>query len=193
MKNPTIHILRKVLLIVILGLGLPALGLADEPGDDGGVCGYRTLAMFAKYVGEEREGGYYDTAVAYLNKRKREVYRVSVRDGLLIDSNGFPIDAESADFMSSDGAALYGIYAMDACGRIYLSFHHFTGEFHHSSFLAGAPIAGAGEMLIIDGQLLELNNSSGHYRPPVELSHQVVTQLELLGVDMSMAIIEMIE
>ena len=36
-----------------------------------------------------------------------------------------------------------------------LSFHHFVGEFHHSSFLAGAPVASAGEMVIVDGRLFD--------------------------------------
>ena len=181
-----------ILTLLILSIGIVPTVWAQQPADDGGFCAYSTLAMFAKYIGEENEGGYYDTAVVYFNAEQRETYRVFVSDGLLMGVHGFPIDAVRDDYTTDDGAALYGIFAMDACGRIYLSYHHFT-EFHHSSFLAGAPIASAGEMLIVDGQLLELNNSSGHYRPPVSISNQVVEQLKLLGVDMSMAIIDMIE
>ena len=156
-------------------------------------CPYSSIAMLAEYQGEEHEGGYYDTPVRYLDETTRRPFRVFVSDGLLVDANGHVIDAERAAFLSDDEASPHAIFAMDECGRIYLSFHHYVGEFHHSSFLAGAPVAGAGEMLIVDGRLLVLNNSSGHYRPPRSIAQQVIKHLLYQGVDMSMTKIEIIE
>ena len=37
---------------------------------------------------------------------------------------------------------------------------------HHSSFLAGAPVAAAGEIKVVNGRLVSISNGSGHYRPP---------------------------
>jgi len=40
-------------------------------------------------------------------------------------------------------------------------------------------------MTVIDGDLLELSNSSGHYRPPSESLERVAARLTELGVDMA--------
>ena len=42
---------------------------------------------------------------------------------------------------------------------------HMTNEFHHSSIFAGEAVDFAGEIRVVDGRLLELNNKSGHYKP----------------------------
>ena len=164
---------------------------ATPPADDGGLCDYQTIAMLAEYEGEEFEGGYYDTPVAYLNGDARKPYLIDISHGRVFDGAGHPVDARQAEFTHQDGAGLYAIFVMDECGRIYLTFHHSVGEFHHSSFLAGAPVSSAGEMLIVDGQILEITNSSGHYRPDSRLAMQVVDQLKLLGADLSMVLVEM--
>ena len=40
---------------------------------------------------------------------------------------------------------------------------------------------------------LMINNSSGHYQPPVEFAEQVIQHLVSQGADMSMVTIEMIQ
>ncbi|WP_218581945.1 hypothetical protein, partial [Nocardia cyriacigeorgica] len=60
---------------------------------------------------------------------------------------------------------------MDNQGNLYASLHHAPGQFHHSSFLAGGPVAGAGELEVIDGVLQLVTDSSGHYRPPQRYTH----------------------
>ena len=54
---------------------------------------------------------------------------------------------------------------------------------HHSSFLAGGPVACAGSLKVEKGVILEINNNSGHYSPPRPLLIQVVARLAELGVD----------
>lgn len=54
--------------------------------------------------------------------------------------------------------------------------------FHHSSFLAGAPVAAAGEIAVSGGHVSKINNQSGHYLPPGFYLEQVGKQLELEGV-----------
>jgi hypothetical protein len=154
-------------------------------------CEYQTVSMLKKYVGEEVAGGYYVSAVRYYDTKRREDYRVRIRDGLLVDAYGAPIDWSRSEYTDEYGAALVALYVMDTCGRIYLTYHHEVGIVQHSSFLAGEPIASGGEALVVDGRLLILNNSSGHYRPNPTLALQVVHRLKALGADLSMVMIEM--
>jgi hypothetical protein len=79
----------------------------------------------------------------------------------------------------------FAIFVMDASGTIYVSFDHQQGSFHHSSLLAGAPVAAAGDMTILSGRLLAISNASGHYRPPPSSLVAVLARLKALGVDIS--------
>ena len=54
--------------------------------------------------------------------------------------------------------------------------------FHHSSFLAGAPVAAAGEMQVSGGIVDYISNQSGHYLPPGPFLEQAQQQLHLEGV-----------
>ncbi|HEX3747539.1 MAG TPA: hypothetical protein VHW09_26565 [Bryobacteraceae bacterium] len=55
---------------------------------------------------------------------------------------------------------------------------------HHSTPLAGAPVAGAGHLVTEAGAVKEIHDDSGHYRPSAEFTLQVVKQLEALGVSL---------
>jgi len=54
---------------------------------------------------------------------------------------------------------------MDADGTFYASMEQAVGEFHHSSLVAGDPVAAAGELDVGQGVLEALSDKSGHYRP----------------------------
>jgi hypothetical protein len=56
-------------------------------------------------------------------------------------------------------------------------------NFHHSSLLAGAPVAAAGEIRCKNGVIELISNSSGHYKPPVEYVKQVFLELRDRGYD----------
>lgn len=68
------------------------------------------------------------------------------------------------------------MYVMDPAGNFYVA-PMIAGRFHHSSFLAGEPVAGAGEMTIVNGTLIRISNSSGHYRPDLRNMLQVLQEL----------------
>lgn len=56
---------------------------------------------------------------------------------------------------------------------------------HHSTPLAGAPVAGAGHLVTEAGKVKEIHDDSGHYKPSAEFTLQVVKQLEALGVSLN--------
>ncbi len=72
---------------------------------------------------------------------------------------------------------------MDANGRIFASKFQAVGEFHHSSFLSGKPVASAGEIEVANGDVIEISNKSGHYKPEQELNKQVLNELNNQGVN----------
>lgn len=53
---------------------------------------------------------------------------------------------------------------MDGNGNLYASPDQKVGHTHHSSFLGGDPVAGAGEIEVRDGKLVAMTYQSGHYR-----------------------------
>jgi hypothetical protein len=59
--------------------------------------------------------------------------------------------------------------------------------FHHSSFLAGGDVAGAGEMKVHEGLLSMISNASGHYRPGSKQVMQTLKQLQGSGAQIDQA------
>jgi hypothetical protein len=55
------------------------------------------------------------------------------------------------------------------------------GGIYHSSFLAGSPVAAAGNLYVDDGRLTACDNGSGHYWPRKELNLQLLARLRELG------------
>ncbi|MFP4514283.1 MAG: hypothetical protein ACLFRV_15175, partial [Acidimicrobiales bacterium] len=56
-----------------------------------------------------------------------------------------------------------------------------TQTTHHSSPLAGKPVAGAGMMKFEDKHISEITDESGHYRPEGEYTYQAVKQMASRG------------
>jgi hypothetical protein len=148
-----------------------------------------TKALEPRYVGETDPAiateifGVPSDGVRYLTPDEAEGYRVFVRDGLLYQTNGELLDTTDASSLhSGDGVA---IFVMDPQGNLYVSTEHEVGAFHHSSFLAGQPVAGAGEIVVEDGRIVGMSDASGHYRPPPQFLQQVLDQLQIQGLDIS--------
>jgi hypothetical protein len=157
------------------------------------VTEYKTLRLLAKYLEEEKEG------VHYFRAKDQKFYLVTFKNGLLYQRNQLvnatyappkdlsqnlqipspqpiPVDAKKIG---------YAIYVMDAKGNFYLSFEAQKGKFHHSSFLAGQPVACAGEMIIFQGKILLINNQSGHYQPPPLALEQALDSLKKHDIDLA--------
>lgn len=59
-------------------------------------------------------------------------------------------------------------------------------HFHHSSFLSGGAVIGAGEIITDEtGKLLRITNKSGHYKPEAPQMLDVLNELDRSGVDLS--------
>jgi Domain of unknown function (DUF4157) len=85
------------------------------------------------------------------------------------------------------------IFAMTADGKIYTADPEKEAQesgnefdrFHHSSFLRGAPVVAAGELVFENGVLKTVTNQSGHYQPGFEHIIQVLQEFSDRGVSLT--------
>lgn len=84
---------------------------------------------------------------------------------------------DTRDMVSHFGGKGWAIYVMSPEANIHASTHS-VGHRHHSSLLAGADVAGAGEMRVLAGQLMHISNKSGHYMPSAAHLLQVLHVLQ---------------
>ncbi len=122
--------------------------------------------------------------VAYLDEATRENYRIEIRAGLLVkDGRGFDTGRMQTVF-SGPG---WAIYVQSPRTRHFYSASHVKGLFHHSSFLSGAPVLGAGEWQIREGLPMLITAKSGHYQPQMSHFVGVLTSLRDQGVNLTAA------
>ena len=139
----------------------------------------QTVGMLAHYDGEHQAGNkVWPTKVTYLDEQQRQEYKLTVRDGKIYDAKGELFDTAAAATVLGGGKA---IFVMDHDGNMFASTSHAVGKFHHSSFLAGQPVAAAGEIEVHNGEIVSLNRKSGHYRPSEAQLNQVAQNLTSLG------------
>jgi hypothetical protein len=132
--------------------------------------------MNSSYANENLRG------VSWLNARQRAQYEVTIRNGLLYDARGRPIDTSRAvSAHSGNGTA---IFVLGTDGRVYLSPTHQPGRFHHSSFLAGGDVAAAGELVVSNGRIVGISDRSGHYTPDPLMMRQLMIHLRRNGVSL---------
>jgi hypothetical protein len=121
--------------------------------------------------------------VTYLNEAERANYELKTKDGKLYDAQGKPFDTRDAKSAHPGGKGK-AIFVMDEYGSIFASNRHSPGEFHHSSFLAGRPVAAAGEIEVSEGALRTISDRSRHYKPEPVLLDQACKTLGDRGIDM---------
>lgn len=121
--------------------------------------------------------------VTYLSPEEREEYGVDIVGGVFRW-------AESGDLVHTGGMTTHfsgpghAIWVCSAERRFYCA-DHVLGSFHHSSFLGGVPVMGAGEWAIDRGRLVMISNKTGHYRAGFEEMFRVMLRLSANGVDLS--------
>lgn len=121
--------------------------------------------------------------VQRLDDKEREKYELKVKAGKFFQGDMTePYDTSGA--RSKFMGAGFAIFVMAPDGRIYAG-QHKVGLFHHSSFLSGGDVAGAGEIKVDKGRLTYLTNKSGHYLPEKEQVMQVLEELRSRGVSLA--------
>lgn len=110
------------------------------------------------------------------------------RDNLMVfvDGQGLLCDVNNV-LISTDRSVLY---AMDRYGNLFYEKVKTTTRgviYNHSSFNAGNDVICAGEIRIVAGILMEIDNRSGHYQPSRDNLHNCVKVLQQEGVDLSQA------
>lgn len=155
----------------------------------------KTVAMQAVYIGEHLPGHPVwrwqngpKESVRYLKDTELPDYELTLFNGKIYDSSGRPFDTTNAKSVhSGTGRA---IYVMDEHGKIYASLEQKAGHFHHSSLAQGKPVAAAGELEVLEGELIAISDNSGHYKPDRIYSDQALMIFHERGVDMRYVLID---
>jgi hypothetical protein len=120
------------------------------------------------------------STVKYFNEAERAELLLTVKDGKLYNTRGELSDTTDASTIWSGPNR--AIYVMDENGNFYAS-EQIRGKIHHSSILAGEPVAGAGEIEVSQGVLQYINRGSGHYETTPEMLQQTVNELRAKGLE----------
>jgi hypothetical protein len=137
---------------------------------------------------ELEESQFKNYKVKYLTEPERKQFSLDISGGT-ISQNGKEYDTKDSFTMTSGRGS--AIYVMDPNGKFYAG-PHMAGRFHHSSFLAGGAVAGAGEMQVTAGKLTKISNKSGHYNPNEYQVFQTLAQLQSQGVDLNNVSLELL-
>lgn len=71
---------------------------------------------------------------------------------------------------------------MDTDGNLYVGEHEIY-EFHHSTFMGGQAVGGAGEITVKNGKVVRFSDKSGYYHPGKVQTEQTMDVLRSKGVD----------
>jgi hypothetical protein len=126
--------------------------------------------------------------VEYDDAEAQQSTLVNISGGKLLRNDGMntPVDtSESVTFNKGKG---WEIYVMSPTGEIHMASQK-IGKYQHSSLLAGAPTAAAGQIRVVNGKIEWLDNKSGHYKPGPKQVVQILHQLEKAGVSMDFRLI----
>lgn len=124
------------------------------------------------------------SVVAYLDADQAKTYEL--HDGAPMtqgpDDHHEPFD--TSNMFSKHSGKGFAVYVMDPSGKMYAN-QHKVGLFHHSSFLAGSAVAGAGEIKAENGAVTWVTNKTGHYKAGERELWQVLDELKGRGVNLS--------
>jgi len=161
----------------------------------GVAAGLDTIDLRDKYVGENERctegqrdtlcclpGDKKDRMVQYLSVEERKQFRLEFADGKLMQGGRLLPHIGPGEDPNTE---IEYLYSMDQEGNIYVkqASPMLTCKFHHSSFVAGGPIAGAGQIKIRQGKATFIDNCSGHYLPTDDLMDQVLSVLKQQNVE----------
>ena len=119
--------------------------------------------------------------VKYCTPTERDDYIITIKNGAVKDAdNSLYHTGDKETAFSGPG---WAIYVIDFDQNLY-SESHIVNEFHHSSFLAGAPVLGAGEIAVDRGRIIAITNKTGHYQAGTKELALTLEILQANGVDL---------
>jgi hypothetical protein len=141
------------------------------------------------------------TAAGYLTEAQREEFRLHFANGQIKRwRNNELVLANTADGDISSNAVAPGIdqqclldagYVFSIWDRFYMRKHDLPDSpwdptilQAHSQYMAGEPVACAGEMTIQNGVLQAISNLSGHYKPGAKTLLPVLWRLNMDGINL---------
>jgi hypothetical protein len=133
----------------------------------------------------EIDWGISSRRVVYDRNLNQDLTRVRFNGGLLYSDDAFTQPFNTADMVTHFSGPGFGIYVMSEEGNLHVGSHS-VGYRHHSTLLAGANVAGAGEVKIESGRLTWISNKSGHYAPSAPHFLQVLHQIQKKAVNLTL-------
>jgi hypothetical protein len=163
---------------VILGEGHAAVGQGAFPTIDQYMIssfGW-SQADVDKYVHSKQK-----CLVSYLDPEARKAYEVHL--GATVTRGPANTVFDTSTMTSKFSGKGFAIYVMSPSGEMYAD-QHKVGLFHHSSFLAGAEVAAAGEIRVTGGKVRYVTNKTGHYKAGAEEVWQLLHRFRRSGMDL---------
>jgi len=114
----------------------------------------------------------------------KELTRLRFGGGMIYTDDACKVAFDTTESVTQFGGPGWAIYVMSPTGNLHAS-PHSVGHRHHSSLLAGAEVAGAGEIKVLGGKLVHISNKSGHYAPGAAHLLQALFLLNKRGVDLN--------
>jgi hypothetical protein len=118
--------------------------------------------------------------------QKKEVKKVR-KGGLTVPGNSIGAKRARQGFGRNEQLKGDFIWAMDEQKQLYITPFSWTGQWHHSSFVAGMPVICAGTMKLDNGKVKEITNQSGHYQPKAMRMYEFLRILLANGISLSAA------
>ena len=109
----------------------------------------------------------------------RAAFRLSVENGQLM-KNGTPASFRASTFEVKE----MPIFVLGYDNELYVDYPR-EGKVHHSGFMAGGVVLAAGHIQIQSGRITFLSDQSGHYKPTIDQTINVLRLLEEKGLDIS--------
>lgn len=115
--------------------------------------------------------------IAHLTAEQRQCFELNISNQKWV----------TAAYELFDTGADVAKWVMDENGKIYggVKRQFTTGSLHHASFLDAAPVAAAGLMKVVAGELRYLVVDSGGYLPNIAMTLQMLRELQTRGLSLA--------
>lgn len=143
------------------------------------------------------------STVVWLHDEEAARHRILIRGGLLyFATNGQKVDTDSPAYLDHGAGIASGRfrepqlncagYVLSLQGELFAGLHapgsaaQCMGKnpFYHSSYMAGRDVLCAGRIFVKQGNLVGIDNASGHYKPSADHLRRAIRELDRQGVDL---------